>query len=474
MPGLPFTDENAIPHDNAYRKDDGAYDPVQIATGLQSSFKGLPLGRRVALGDVTSQTNIPTHNKAQTGLYSRQLNIRDSPDRASSSQPTHPQVAKQAPQNAIGDILDDITEDRMEDYNESHGAAIPDGKIHGDADDKGEKDTATALAAAGAEAEIDIDENYNEVEGSETSSISSDSEPIVLVHTEESRRAILLAHQQLHSDAIDPLDEDTYDLVMVVEYAHEIFHYLHEIEKKFQAHPRYMQFQPELKWSYRSTLIDWIVQVHARFQLLPETLYLTVNIIDRFLSRKTVTLNRFQLVGAAALFLAAKFEEINCPSLKEILYMLDNSYSRDELLKAERYMINTLEFELGWPGPMSFLRRVSKADDYEYDIRTLAKYLLESTIMDSRLVSAQPSWLASGAYYLSRVILGFNDWSQQHIYYSKYTAEQLFPLATIILENCRHAPRRHQAIYEKYSERRHRRSSQVVARWIAMAEQQVT
>ena len=152
----------------------------------------------------------------------------------------------------------------------------------------------------------------------------------------------------------------------------------------------------------------------------------------------------------------------------------DNSYTKDELLKAERYMINTLKFELGWPGPMSFLRRVSKADDYEYDIRTLAKYLLETTIMDSRLVSAQPSWLAAGAYYLSRVILGFNNWTEHHVFYSGYTAEQLFPLATVILENCRHASKRHQAIFEKYSERRHRRSSQVVARWIALAEQRVS
>ena len=33
----------------------------------------------------------------------------------------------------------------------------------------------------------------------------------------------------------------------------------------------------------RTILIDWLVQVHLRFSLLQETLYLTVAIIDRFL-----------------------------------------------------------------------------------------------------------------------------------------------------------------------------------------------
>ncbi|AGO11837.1 AaceriADR068Wp [[Ashbya] aceris (nom. inval.)] len=274
-----------------------------------------------------------------------------------------------------------------------------------------------------------------------------------------------------YGGAPDPADEDTWDAVMVAEYAPEIFAYLRGLEARFAPAADYMREQPELRWEYRATLVDWLVQVHCRFQLLPETLYLTINIIDRFLSRKTVTLNRFQLVGAAALFIASKYEEINCPTLRELLYMLDNAYTADEVLKAERYMIDTLEFEFGWPGPMSFLRRVSKSDNYEYDIRTLAKYLLETTIMDPRLVAAPPSWLAAGAYYLSRIIIGYNTWTRQHIFYSGYTAEQLVSLATVILENCRHAETRHQAIFEKYSKSRHRRSAQVVARWIAMAEE---
>lgn len=173
----------------------------------------------------------------------------------------------------------------------------------------------------------------------------------------------------------------------------------------------YMDIQTEIQWSMRSVLMDWVIQVHCRFGLLPETLFLTVNYIDRFLSYKIVSLGKLQLVGATAIFVAAKYEEINCPSVQEVVYMVDGGYSIDEILKAERFMLSMLGFELGWPGPMSFLRRISKADDYDLETRTLAKYFLEVTIMDERFVSTPPSALAAGAHCLSRLMLKKGEWA---------------------------------------------------------------
>lgn len=264
------------------------------------------------------------------------------------------------------------------------------------------------------------------------------------------------------SKTLDENDEDTYDVTMVAEYSPEIFNYMHQLEYKLIPDPNYMERQDELKWEMRSVLIDWVVQVHSRFNLLPETLYLTVNYIDRFLSKRKVSLSRFQLVGAVALFIAAKYEEINCPTIQEVAYMADNAYSIDDFLKAERFMIDVLEFDMGWPGPMSFLRRTSKADDYDYETRTLAKYLLEITIMDSKFVASQPSWLAAGAHYLSRKLLNRGGWTELHVFYSGYTELQLKPLATVLLKLCENAEVNHKAIFEKYQERKYRRSSMFV------------
>lgn len=179
---------------------------------------------------------------------------------------------------------------------------------------------------------------------------------------------------------------------------------------KMLPNAHYMDNQAEIQWSMRSVLMDWLVQVHNRFSLLPETLFLCVNCIDRFLSCKIVSLGKLQLVGATAIFIAAKYEEINCPSIQEIVYMVDGGYTVEEILKAERFMLSMLGFELGWPGPMSFLRRISKADDYDDETRTLAKYFLEVTIMDERFVSSPPSFTAAGAHCLARLMLRKGDW----------------------------------------------------------------
>ena len=90
--------------------------------------------------------------------------------------------------------------------------------------------------------------------------------------------------------------------------------------------------------------------------------------------------------------------------------------------------------------------------------------------MEPEIIAAPPSWLAAGAYYLSKIIIGLTGWSDEHIYYSGYTEEQLIPLATMILDSCRHATERHKAIFDKYSRSRHRKSAFVVAKWISMAE----
>src|SRR5271155_1130581 len=240
----------------------------------------------------------------------------------------------------------------------------------------------------------------------------------------------------------------------------------------------YMDNQHEIQWSMRAVLMDWLVQVHHRFNLLPETLFLCVNYIDRFLSCKVVSLGKLQLVGATAIFVAAKYEEINCPSVNEIVYMVEGGYTVDEILKAERFMLTMLQFELGWPGPMSFLRRISKADDYDLETRTLAKYFLEVTVMDERFIGSPPSFTAAASHCLARMMLLKGSWvcfrcklsiihanhqqTPHHVYYSNYTLSQLRPLLSLLLECCEDPKRHHAAVYNKYCDKRYKRASAFV------------
>ncbi|KAL1918048.1 uncharacterized protein VTP21DRAFT_3314 [Calcarisporiella thermophila] len=258
-------------------------------------------------------------------------------------------------------------------------------------------------------------------------------------------------------------DEDDYlDTTMVAEYATEIFQYMRELELRYMPDPDYMERQTEVQWSMRTVLIDWLVQVHSRFQLLPETLFLCVNIIDRFLSVKVVALQKLQLVGCAALFIAAKVEEIQCPSVTEFVYMVDHQYTAEEMLKAERFMLNQLKFELGWPGPYNFLRRISKADDYDIQTRTLAKYFIEVTLVDEKFLDVPASLVAAAGHYLAMMMLNKGEWTRAHRYYSGYKEEELQPVVDRILELLHH-PKKHLAITEKYSEKRYMKASLYVS-----------
>ncbi|KAK5136976.1 hypothetical protein LTR08_001483 [Meristemomyces frigidus] len=261
----------------------------------------------------------------------------------------------------------------------------------------------------------------------------------------------------------DDIEDEQWDTSMVAEYGDEIFGYMRELENRMSPNPRYMDQQQEIQWTMRAVLMDWVIQVHQRFNLLPETLFLTVNYIDRFLSCKVVSLGKLQLVGATAIFVAAKYEEVQCPTISEIIFMVDGGYTADELLKAERFMLSMLQFELGWPGPMSFLRRISKADDYDLETRTLAKYFLEVTIMDERFVGCTPSFLAAGAHCMARLMLRKGEWSQSHVFYSDYTYSQLRQLLTGILDCCEDPKKHHAAVFDKYLDKRYKRASTFVA-----------
>lgn len=94
----------------------------------------------------------------------------------------------------------------------------------------------------------------------------------------------------------------------------------------------YMKQQVDINEKMRGILVDWIVEVHLRFKLLPETLFLTVNLIDRYLQKTQIMRTRLQLVAVGALLIASKYEEIYVPELSDFAYISDNAYTTKEIL----------------------------------------------------------------------------------------------------------------------------------------------
>lgn len=216
---------------------------------------------------------------------------------------------------------------------------------------------------------------------------------------------------QEFAEGVEDLDrEDLDDPLMVAEYVVEIFEYLKKLEVDTKPNAEYMEHQEDLEWKMRGILVDWLIEVHTRFHLLPETLFLAVNIIDRFLSTKVVQLDRLQLVGVTAMFIASKYEEVLSPHVANFRHVADDGFSEAEILSAERYVLTALNYDLSYPNPMNFLRRISKADNYDIQTRTLGKYLMEISLLDHRFMEYLPSHIAAAAMYLARKILDRGEW----------------------------------------------------------------
>ncbi|KAA8913557.1 hypothetical protein TRICI_003161 [Trichomonascus ciferrii] len=264
----------------------------------------------------------------------------------------------------------------------------------------------------------------------------------------------------------DDLDaEDADDPLMVSEYVVEIFDYLYDLQKKYMPNPNYMDDQKHLEWEMRGVLVDWLVEVHCKFKLLPETLFLAINIVDRFMSARVVSLNKVQLVGIAALFIAAKCEEVYTPAIQNYAYISDGGYEEDDILNAERFVLQVLSFEMSYPNPLNFLRRISKADNYDIQTRTIAKYLLEISLLDHRLMKYLPSDVAAAAMYLARKILDRGDWTANLIHYSGgCDQKKLYPIVAIMVDYLA-APVVHDGFFKKYASKRFLKASIIARQW---------
>ncbi|WWC59283.1 uncharacterized protein I303_101834 [Kwoniella dejecticola CBS 10117] len=260
--------------------------------------------------------------------------------------------------------------------------------------------------------------------------------------------------------------EDEGNPAMVAEYVVDAFNYMLAIEDQTMPDSDYMEKQAELQWKMRAILMDWLIEVHAKFRLLPETLFIATNLVDRFLSKRVISLVKFQLVGLTALFIAAKYEEVICPSIEHFLHMTDGGYDTDEILKAERYMLSTLSFDLSYPNPLNFLRRISKADGYDIQTRTVAKFLVEISCVDHDLLPYKPSLLAAAAMWLARLCLDRGDWTPNLVHYSYYAEKEIIDCAQAMLNYVLDPDFNDtSSFYKKYASKKHMKASVYFRDW---------
>ena len=205
------------------------------------------------------------------------------------------------------------------------------------------------------------------------------------------------------------------------EYMNKIYYNLLKEEDEGitpKAKYNYMKQQKEINEQMRSILIDWIIDVHFKFGFTDETLFMTVSIIDRYLSVNQISRGKLQLLGVTALMISCKHEEIDLPKVDDFTYITDNAYMKDEVLKMENNVLKILNFSLLYPSPIKFFEYLSIHFNFDKKMHMMGKYLMESFLIDIKCTKYKPSIISSACCYI--VMKFFKKKNYQESYNKKF------------------------------------------------------
>ena len=185
---------------------------------------------------------------------------------------------------------------------------------------------------------------------------------------------------------------------------------------ELKQNKNFMIEQKEINAKMRSILIDWLIDVHFKFGFTDETLFLTVSIIDRYISVSQITRSNFQLLGITALMIACKHEEIDLPKIDDFIYITDHAYVKSEVLKMEYDILNKLNFSFLYPSPIKFFEYLSLHFNFDKKMHMLGKYLMESFLLDVKNFKYKPSIISCSCAY---IVMKFFKLSNYYEAYNK-------------------------------------------------------
>lgn len=243
--------------------------------------------------------------------------------------------------------------------------------------------------------------------------------PMIHDVSRSSTSKVLPHHMRSPRKLSSTINEETRNVDV---YAQEIYEHMRDLELRSRPNPNYMSKQEDITYGMRSILVDWLVDVNGEYNMQPETLYLSVNYIDQFMSIMGVARNKLQLLGTSSCMIAAKFEEIYPPDLDEFVYITDNTYTLPQVIRMEKVILKVLQFGLSGPTPYWFLQRFCYLHNVDERCHHLAMYLCELTLLESDpFLVFLPSIIAGSALCLACHTLEIQPWSSEMMDFTGYS-----------------------------------------------------
>ncbi|KAL4912785.1 cyclin-like protein [Aspergillus aurantiobrunneus] len=282
---------------------------------------------------------------------------------------------------------------------------------------------------------------------------SYDDFPVPRIDPKEHAKLIARERQYAIADELSRVTSE--------EYREDVLTHMLDMDASTLPDVESIDIQTEIQWFMRPYLLDFLIEAHTAFQLLPSTLFLTVNLLDRYCSKRVVYKRHYQLVGCAALLIAAKYgdKKDRVPTIRELKSMCCSLYDDDMFIQMEWHVLQTLGWTIGHPTVDTFLQMAVMDTPYDAEVEHLALYITEISLFHREFVSKPSSDLAKASLALSRCIL--NRPQPRHTEW----ASQYDSMTLVGLSQQLHQPS--QVLARKYSSSHYSRVSKILEQFLA-------
>jgi hypothetical protein len=220
------------------------------------------------------------------------------------------------------------------------------------------------------------------------------------------------------------------------EFDLEIFRFMLSAERESLPSPNMFDRQTNITPRMRAMVLDWLVEVHRKMKMRTDTLYLTIRLIDQYLTATDLDKSRLQRLACAALLIAAKSGEIYPPTINDLVLLADKSFSGIALSRMEASLLAVVHFHVDLILPSMFLKRFLRLVNPDDKLSMLAYFILEASLMDQEFVGILPSKVAAGATCLAVTLeRGCGSWGPREEANSGYSVSELIPVVQKLLQS---------------------------------------
>ena len=268
----------------------------------------------------------------------------------------------------------------------------------------------------------------------------------------------------------EKIEVKDYFHALVDDYGDDIFRYLMKNEKlnmcDYSDKDLYkLQDKKYFNEKNRSILYQWLIKNNTKWKLKDDTVFMAMNIMDRYISKFKSKNSEFQLIAISSYFIASKYEDIYPPYLDELSQICNYSYSTDEIIKKEYEILVGLNFDILYNSSykyLTFLHSICDKDNLK--LLYLAQFILELSLDNIDILEYSQSKRALSALLIAKKILQIKkSWNDLRLFYD-YDENEIKKVQKkmIVLLNKVIKSKTKNSIYEKFESSKYKSVSSLL------------